>query len=383
MNAFRTRRTTAAVAGLGISLALVLVGCSTPTDTDDGGEADTSGVQHAQEQLDTYTKVVDGFVPSEPIEGIGDLAGKTVVYIPAVASIPFFSTSFTGLKGAFDVVGIDVQICDGQANPATTSACLDQALNTGAAGVIMDALPPALAQESFDAVVAAGIPVVLGNIPVPEGSPDTVQQVGPDTALATSLAADAIIAQSEGAASVLTVTVIDSPVTEGWMTNGALAEFEEFCPDCKVSNVDTKTADLQALPAKVSAAVLADPSIDYLLPELSPEVVPTIQGATDAGKTGLPAASTATTLGDLQSIAADGLFASVGWDVVRTGWLEADALMRLIVGQEFDASQYVSPVRVFTTDNVGDLDLSQEGWDSSNWFGGDDYQDALTELWTK
>jgi len=383
MTAFRTRRPAAVAAGVVISLAIALAGCSTPADTGDTGDADTSGLQHAQDQLDTYTGVVDGFVPSEPLDGADGLAGKKVVYIPAVAQIPFFATSYTGLKAAFAVVGMDVEICDGQANPATTSACLDQALNTGAAGVIMDALPPQIAQESFNAVVAAGIPVVLGNIPVPDGSPATVQRVGPDTAAATALAADAIIVQSEGAASVLTVTVIDSPVTEGWMTDGAVAEFAEYCPDCTLTNVETKTADLQALPAKVSAALLAEPTVDYLLPELSPEITPTIQGATDAGKTGLPAASTATTLGDLQQISADGLFASVGWDVVRTGWLEADVMYRLILGQDVDTSEYVLPLRVFTPDNVGDLDVSQAGWESSDWFGGSDYQDALTALWTE
>lgn len=371
-----------AAAAAGVALVLLLGGCTAPADTPtDGGDADTSGLAHAQEQLDTYSEVVEGFLPSEPLTDGASLEGKTIFYIPAVAQIPFFATAYTALVDAFSNTGVNVQICDAQANPATMAACLDQALNTGAAGVIIDAVPPQIAQESYDAVVNAGIPVVLGNIPVPEGSPDTVKRVGPDTAAATALAADALIVASEGAAQVLAVRVIDSPTTQGWFDEGAGAEFAEFCPDCTVTIVDTKTADLQNAPAKVSAGLLADPSIEYLLPQLSPEILPTIAGATDAGRPELEAASTATTLGDLQLVSeGPNLIASVGWDIVRTSWVAADLLSRLMVGQAV-TEDYTVPLRVFTTENVADLDLSDEGWATSAWFGGTDYQDTLIGLW--
>ncbi len=386
MTGSRTTRGTLSLAAAGIALATVLAGCSGTTGggTTSSAAADTSGVDHANAQLAKYSKVIDGFVPSEPLTNASSLSGKTVVYIPAVAAIPFFATSYTALKAAFKVVGVDVQICDAQASPSPTAACLQQAINTHAAGVIMDALPPVIAQEAYDAVVKAGIPVILGNIPVPSGSPATVQTVGPDMNLATGLAADAIISASKGTAKVLAVRVIDSPVTSGWMDNGATPEFTTNCPGCKVTIIDTKTTDLQSLPSKVSAGLLANADVNYLFPQLSPEVTPTVQGATDAGKGTLTASSTATTLGDLQQVkAGPNLTTSVGWDVVRTGWLEADLLMRLIVGQKVDASSYVITPRVFTKANVGSLDLSQAGWDSSSWFGGTDYQKTLTGLWTK
>lgn len=381
MNVLR-KRGAIPLAAVGLAVAVVLAGCSTPTDTETETPADDTGLQYAQEQLDKYSGIVEGFLPTEPLGDSASLAGKSIVYIPAVAQIPFFATSYSALQKAFEVVGVTVQICDAKATPGQAAGCLDQALTTGAAGVILDALPPVIAQESFDAVVAAGVPVVLGNIPIPEGSPATVQRAGPDTALATALAADAIIVRSGGSANVVTVTVTDSPVTQAWMENGANAEFAEYCPDCTVSNVDTKTAEIPELPAKVSAAVLANPDVDFLLPSLSPVVVPTIQGGTDAGKT-LPAASTATTSGDLQALSEEGLFTSVGWDIVRTQWITADLMMRLILGHEVDGSEYVVPVRVFTPENITDFDISQEGWDSSNWFGGSDYQDTLAALWTE
>lgn len=376
------------VAIAGIALASLLAGCtSTPQAggaSTSAGAGDSSGVDHATAQLAKYSKLTEGFVPTESLTNAASLSGKTIVYIPAVAAIPFFATSYTALKAAFKVVGANVQICDAQASPSPTAACLQQAINIKAAGVIMDALPPVIAQEAYDAVVKAGIPVVLGNIPVPQGSPATVQTVGPDMNLTLSLAADGIIAASKGKADVLAVRVIDSPVTSGWMDNGATPEFTKYCPSCKVTTIDTKTTDLQGLPSKVSAGLLANANADYLFPELSPEVTPTVQGATDAGKGNLVAVSTATTLGDLQQVkAGPNLTTSVGWDVVRTGWIEADLLMRLIVGQKVDASKYIIPSRVFTKSNSSGFELTQSAWDSSSWFGGTGYPTKLTALWTK
>jgi ribose transport system substrate-binding protein len=377
-----------ALASAGIALALTLSACasgggSTTTADPANSAASDEGLQHAQEQVETYTQVTEGFVPSEPIPGVDSLAGGKVIYIPAAGQIPFFTTSFTALQNAFDVVGVDVELCDAQANPSLAASCLTQAITGNAIGVVFDALPSQIAQEAFTEVAAAGIPIVMGNVPTPEGSPATVRTVGPDTVAVTALAADTIIAASDGTAQALGVQVIDSDTTKSWMQDGAAAEFATYCPDCEFTVIDTKTADLQNAPSKVSAALLADPGIDYLLPQLSPEITPTVQGATDAGRADLPASSTATTLGDLQQIeSGSNLKYSVGWDVVRTGWLEADMLMRLKLGVDVDASQYVVPSRIFSADNIGDLELTQEGWDSSDWFGGSDYQDALTALWT-
>lgn len=385
MNGSRSTRALLAFTVTGVALATALAGCSGASS---GGSttaaADSSGLAHAQAQVVKYSKVTDGFLPTDPLTDAASLKGKSVVYIPAVAAIPFFATSYTALQKAFAVVGMTVQICDAQASPSPTAACLQQAINTHASGVIMDALPPVIAQEAYDAVVKAGIPVVLGNIPTPSGSPANVATVGPDSVLTSALSADAIIADSKGAANVLAARVIDSPVTSGWIDQGGIPEFKKYCSGCSFTSVDTKTTDLQSLPSKISAALLAHGDVNYLMPQLSPEITPTVQGATDAGKGTLPASSTATALGDLQQLkAGPNLKSTVGWDVVRTGWLEADFLMRKITGQSADASKYVVPSRIFTADNVKTLDISQAGWDSSNWFGGSDYQKTLTALWTK
>jgi ribose transport system substrate-binding protein len=139
---------------------------------------------------------------------------------------------------------------------------------------------------------------------------------------------------------------------------------------------------MQQLPSQVSAALLADPGVNYLMPEFSNIADTSAQGATDASKGSLPLSTAATALSDLQELAAGkSLFSTVGWDVVRTSWNEADVLDRMMLHQQVDATLYLSPVRVFNSSNVKSLDISQAGWEDSNWYGGDGYQATYRALW--
>ena len=385
-------------AGVGamVAVALTLTACSsggassggtspaTSSSAGSGGSTDP-GVAYAQKQVDDHTAVnTSGFLPTTPIPGLSKLKGKTVVYIPAVAQIPIFQTGFKAYVNALKAVGVTAKLCDGQSNPSAVAACLQQAINTNAGGVIMDSLPPIIAQQAYDAVLKAKIPVLLVTTSRPANSPDSVQLGGPDIPAATAIAADAAIAATKGKGNILAVRVIDSPSTVEWMNDGGLKEFTAHCPGCKVKVIETKSADLQNLPSKVSSALLATSDTNYLLPQFSAEVDGTFKGAADASRTELKGVNTVTTTGDLQKIkAGQGLQYSVGWDTVRESWVNTDLLLRLMTGQKVDGAQYTVPVRVFDKSNVGSLDLTQNGWDTSNWYGGTGYQDSLKALWAK
>jgi ABC-type sugar transport system substrate-binding protein len=374
------------LAAVGLVSSLLVTGCSSTSDSSDapagGDDASGAGLDQANEELAKYRDVVDGYVPTEKLSDPSALAGKKVMYIPAVAAIPFFVTSWNALQEALSAAGVEGQICDGHADPALMSACLDQAVNEGVDGIIIDALSPQIAQQSYDAVVDAGIPVVLGNLPRPEGSPDSVQSVDAGTTLAVQLAADSIIAAAGGEGSVVGVRNTDSPVTQGWYDEG-IKEFETAAPDMDVVTVDSKTAEQANLPSKVSAAILANPGVKYTLGSVpSSFAEAAYQGAKDAGRPEVLSTTAAATLGDLQKLeSGEGYVSAVGWDLVRINWYEADILFRLIVGDAVDTTAYVTPVRVFDEDNVGDLDLSDEGWLSSDWFGGDSYKGEFVSLW--
>ncbi|MBY4111618.1 sugar ABC transporter substrate-binding protein [Rhodococcus fascians] len=380
------RRRSASLVALGLTATLVLTACGSGSDsasTSAGPSVDNSqGIEHAQQRLDTYSAVVDGYVPTEKLSDPAGLQGKKVMYIPAVAAIPFFQTSWQAFQEALTSAGVEAVICDGGADPAKMSSCLDQARDQRVAGVVIDALSPAIAEQSYDAVVDAGIPVVLGNIPTPDGSPDTVQSVDAGTTLAVELAADSIIVASGGNGGVIGVKNTDSPVVEGWYDNG-VEEFATYAPSMKVTTVESKTAEQTSLPSKVSAAMLANSDADYTLgsvPQSFAEAA--IQGATDAGRPDALSTTAAATLGDLQKLQqGSGYLSAVGWDLVRINYYVADVMFRLIEGDVVDTTQYVTPVRVFDKDNVQDLDVSEQGWLDSAWYGGDDYKSEFTALW--
>lgn len=384
MSSYRPRRL-AALAAAGLALSILATGCGS-SDSSDGssadGGADTAGLEHVNAQLTKYRGVVDGYVPTEKLSDPAALAGKKVMYIPAVAAIPFFVTSWTALQEALAAAGVEGEICDGGADPAKMSACLDQARNEKVAGIVIDALSPQIAQQSYDAVVDAGIPVVLGNLPRPDGSPDSVQAVDAGTTLAVQLAADTIIEATEGTGSVVGVRNTDSPVTQAWYDDG-ITEFADHAPDTTVVTVDSKTAELPNLPSKVSAAILANPDVKYTLgsvPQAFAEAA--YQGAKDAGKPDVLSTTAAATLGDLQKLdSGEGYLSAVGWDIARINYYEADVLYRLILGDPVDTTKYVTPVRVFDKDNVADLDLTESGWLNSDWYGGDAYKAEFKALW--
>jgi ribose transport system substrate-binding protein len=371
---------------------LVLAGCASSASSGNGGgnaassassgsASTNAGLAHAQQQIAKYSGVVDSYMPTDKLGDPAKLVGKKVMYIPAVATVPFFQVSWSGIQSAFAAVGIKASICDAQANPATMAACLNQAVNEGYSGIIIDSITPDTAQQAYDKAVSAGIPIVLGTLPLPAGSPSTVVSVGPEPNLPVQLEADAIIAKSGGNANIVGVEITDSTSTTSRYQGGA-QELSTYCTACKLTTVQIKSPQMQQLPSQVSAAILADPGVSYLMPEFSNIADTSAQGATDASKGSLPLSTAATALSDLQELAAGkSLFSTVGWDVVRTSWNEADVLDRMMLHQQVDATLYLSPVRVFNSSNVKSLDISQAGWGDSNWYGGNGYQAAYRALW--
>jgi ribose transport system substrate-binding protein len=90
--------------------------------------------------------------------------------------------------------------------------------------------------------------------------------------------------------------------------------------------------------------------------------------------------SSAATLTGLQMLADGGpLHADAGQNFAYQGWATADALFRLAAGQEIPEYDY--SYRLFTQDNIDDLDLTDEGQASGSWYGPTDFADDFAVLW--
>lgn len=374
--------------GAAILAVALLAACSSGTTDSrsgsDGGAAADGPLAEVVADVEAASQAQDSFeLPSEPVD-VSDWDGKTVYYVPITAQISVFQVYGEKIGEALETVGADLQICDGGANPSQISGCIDQAVGASAAAIITDNVPYGMAANALDGARAAGIPVLIANQLVDPAFPadDSLAYVeGPATEMITSVA-DWIIADSDGKATVVLQKVTDNPSTIAW-ADAAEQELDERCPDCTVIVNEVSASNFPLIPSSTSSALLANPDARYVLAEFEHFVQPTLGGVQQSPNAAqIKIVSSAATLTGLQMLADGGpLHADAGQNFAYQGWATADALFRLAAGQEIPEYDY--SFRLFTQDNIGDLDLSDEGQASGSWYGPTDFADDFAALWAR
>jgi ribose transport system substrate-binding protein len=368
-------------------LAVALLAACSPGTTDSAGGSDGSAaadgpLAEVVADVETASQAQDSFeVPSDPVD-VSGCEGKTVYYIPITAQISVFQVYGAKIGEALETVGADLQICDGGSNPSQISGCIDQAVGASAAAIITDNVPYGMAANALDGARAAGIPVLIANQLVDPAFPadDSLAYVqGPATEMITRVA-DWIIADSDGTATVVLQKVTDNPSTIAW-ADAAEQELDERCPDCTVVVNEVSASNFPLIPTSTSAAILANPDTRYVLAEFEHFVQPTLGGVQQSPNAAqIKIVSSAATLTGLQMLADGGpLHADAGQNFAYQGWATADALFRLVAGQEIPEYDY--SFRLFTQDNIDDLDLSEEGEASGSWYGPTDFAEDFAVLW--
>lgn len=376
--------------------ALLVVGCSPAVESADADKTSDKGsaqpatqsdpqARAAADALAAATEPVESFEPPGPaLEGVEGLAGKKVYYVPAVYGIPLFKTLGDSLTAALETAGVTVEVCDGKANPSDVASCLSQAVDAKAAAVITGSIPVEMASTAFRSVQDAGIPLLNAmTVPAGEGDPRKTAYLTPNFVQMQAWSADAVIADSDGKAHVLAVQVTDNPATELWMKQGALAEYEKNCPDCEVTVIRTNTGQLDKLPSAISSALSRDPEIKYVQTQFDATVQPTVQGLqAAAGGNDVQISSMDGTLAVMQMLE-DGRFvgSEVGYNLDALAWYSADQVLRMMTGQASIPNLQFPYQRVFTPENVGELQLTAQAQGSGEWYGATDYREGFTKLW--
>ncbi len=128
--------------------------------------------------------------------------------------------------------------------------------------------------------------------------------------------------------------------------------------------------------------LLAERAADTSTEPVAPDADPVVQAIRQLNRQG--DIKLLTLLGQLDGVqrVADGdACANTGYSLAALGWNEADVLMRLMLGQDPLVDEHVTPIRTITGDNVGELDLTQEGWESGAWQTDQDFRAMYRELW--
>jgi ribose transport system substrate-binding protein len=324
-------------------------------------------------------------IPSGKINNVASLRGKTVYYIPITQQSPQFAVTQTALEAAFGKLGIKLEVCNGNATPTGISACLSQATNARAGAIITDAIPYVLAANAFAAAEKAGIPVLNTN-QIPDSAHPASGKLGYIYAAGSAqmvAVADWIADNSKGKATVLINESTDGPAPVAFVA-AALKEFKSVCTGCTVTVNKISSANFSLIPSSTSSALLKTPNVGYVVSEFDQYLQPTLGGVQQAGKTtSVKGVSGAAQLSGLQMLSKNNfLYASVGQASAYQGWVDADAVLRMMTGTTGDKlPSYTIPIRLFTRDNIADIKLTGAAQNSGEWFGPTDYTQSFLKLW--
>jgi ribose transport system substrate-binding protein len=386
------RRWLSSAAIIAVSAALAACSSSSSSSTTSAAAAGSSssaasstssGVTKAQQmvtQLEATTATYP--VPTASVSGVSKFKGRTVYYVPLDAHIPGFVVAGQAIQAALTKAGLNYQECDGQGTPSTIASCISHATGAGAAGIILDAIPYGMAQNALTGATAKGVPILIADQYAPSGTANTNQVTYvPGVVDQPSQIAWWLIANSNGKANAIIGEEQDSPSSIAYVQN-ALPIFKQYCPGCSVTVKEiTATETDPQLQAAVSSYLQADPGAQYYYTEFEDSLQPTMSGVQQAGKSSSVALATATGTVDSLGLLKNGQLvkAVVAVDSPYEGWALTDEILRMMT-KSGPVTETV-PSRLFTSQNIGSIQVTTAAQSSGVWFGGSSYQSAFAQLW--
>lgn len=380
-------------AALLATLCLAMTSCSSSgssSQSSGGNAAPTAAAVPAavSSVLSQYGKTQPPVAIDFPrITGSTKLAGKSIYYIPILTNPPLFQSQARLLKTAASKLGMTLTVCNGNANPADITSCFNQAINSRAAGIVSDSVPPQLVPQAYASVVSKKVPTVALNIneAVPSQYTSMVSAVDRQEVTQGRITADQIIADSKGKAHVLVVGLNDSATTTNTLNEGIKPEFTQNCPACTVSEIDLNSSQVGNVPSLVATGLVRHPDTTYVYAEYDVLVPGAIQGIGQEQKqSSVKLAAVNGTLSALQAIKGGSMFADTGNDINYEAWEAVDMLTRMIEGMNPMAEQHgkLIPLRTYTKSTIGDLSLGLSAYQSGDWFGTPTYEQQFMKLWT-
>lgn len=313
-----------------------------------------------------------------------DLKGAKVHYISAGLVFPFSQQVLKGVQDASALLGMEVVVTDAAGDASKASSFIDRAIGQKASAIVLQGVDPYTVEASVRDAKAAGIPVISmagllsGPIPADIAEAGVVANVAFSSAEAGRLLAAYVAANSAADAHVGVIGSstfrIDGPFIATFESS-----LKEFCAGCVLTKQDSPLPQWQTtLSSLARTMVTVDPKITYVVPIVD-AMAPTVKSAIAAAgaEDRVKIASHNASLPDMQAIASktDMEVANVGVSNERLGWATVDQIVRLKNGIEPVVED--QPFRMFTRDNIDQIDLKTEGAD---WFGFD-YRKFYAGLW--
>lgn len=299
--------------------------------------------------------------------------------MPLASAVPFVQDIMGGVSDAAAKVGFNLQVWENQGQPTQWAAGITNAINTKADLVeLLAGVDPAVVQPQIEQASAAGIKVNVGHFYDYSQQPvaGLTSHVPNDFAQVGRILASWAIAKTEGKAKVLVIGSDEVVPTAPLVA--AIREMIEACPDCTFAYQNVPVTDWATrIQNVVQSTLLADPSINYVLPiydGMTQFVEPaiTLTGKQDAVKiasfNGTPAVIDMVRDGAVEMVIGE----SPDW----LGRVIIDHDMRTICGAEAAGNPNI-PLMIWSAANA---ETAGTPASSANGYG-TDYIQAFYKLW--
>jgi ribose transport system substrate-binding protein len=383
--------------GAAITAAAVLAACSSSGSSSTTSSAPASspaassaasatggssaGVTKAQQMVTQLEATTTSYpVPTASISGVSSLKGKTVYYIPLVQFIPGFVVTAATMKTALAKLGVNLQVCNGNAQPSAIASCVGQAAGAGAAGIILDSIPFGMAENALNAATAKHIPIVIADQYPPSGTTntDSVTYV-PGVVDQPTQIAWWMIADSAGKANAIIAEEADSPSSIQYVTN-SMSVYKQYCSGCTITVKQITAATTALIASATSSNLLANPNATYYYTEFEDSLQPTIQGVQQSNKTSIQLSVAGGSVDGLGLLAGNSqVKAVVTVDQAYAGWALSDEILRMATKTAPVTETF--PSRLFTKQNIGTIQVTTADQASGAWFGNTSYQSTFEKLW--
>jgi ribose transport system substrate-binding protein len=333
----------------------------------------------AQADLDKYTGVPAFTAPGEPFDAKACMAEKSILSVPASSAVPFVATIAEAMGEIAKEIGFEYQIWENQGQPTQWVQGIEYGVTNQFDLIdLLAGADPRVLTTQIKAARDAGAIVTASHLTgfeqeVPGG---LTASIPIDYKQAGKLLAEWAITKTQGKANALVLITNEVLSTESMMAG--IEEVFAAHPDSKFTTVNVSIPDWASkIQSNVQSAIIADPTINYILPiydGMNQFVVPalTITGATDRVKiatfNGTPFVLDMIQNGQVEMDIGENL------DWIAYGML--DAQMRLVCGLAPVTDPKI-PLVIFDANNAASAGTPAE---VSKGYG-DAYVQGYKELW--
>jgi len=226
------------------------------------------GMDYFKAQLEPYTHKPTFVAAGPAFDAAACAKGKTLFVVPQSSANPFTATISKAMHDVGKPLGLDVTVWGNQGNRNEWAQGMTTALNQKVSMIDLLAGPdPRALVPQVQAAKAAGIPTVASHFNGYEQSAEIAKYAAGDVPIdylkAGSLLVDWAAWKTNGKLHALLVTAPGSLSSDS-MLNGMKAELAK-CPGCTAKTLEFPDGWASKITPGVQSALLADPSINYII----------------------------------------------------------------------------------------------------------------------